>query len=72
MSEERATTLLKATYDMLKKLNESHFVESPFETTVFYDEAECDGHCLMDDILIELNERGIDPNADVFVDRKGI
>lgn len=34
---ERAKTLLKATKELL-------------EETVFYDEAECDGYCLKDDI----------------------
>lgn len=39
---------------MLKKCADSHYVISPMETTVFYDEADCDGSCLMDDIVSEL------------------
>lgn len=60
MSEEdRATTLLKATLDMLTKLDKSPYVISPFETTVFYDEADCDGTCLMDDIKTYLECEGL-------------
>ena len=55
---DRKTVLLKACYDMLKKCDESHFVTSPMETTVHYDDADCDGFCLMEDIAHEL---GINP-----------
>ncbi len=51
----RKEILLRATYDMLKKIKDAPYVESPFEITVFYDDAECDGQCLMDDIEAELN-----------------
>lgn len=54
MMEDRKIILLKACYDLLKKQKESSFVLSPFETTVYYDEADCDGYCLMDDIKDEL------------------
>jgi hypothetical protein len=54
--EDRKVTLLRAAYDMLKKCRDSHYVISPMETTVFYDGADCDGSCLMDDIAIELGE----------------
>lgn len=55
MTMQRLAVLLKASYDMLKKQADSRYVISPFETTVFYDDAECDGHCLMEDIAIELD-----------------
>jgi hypothetical protein len=55
---DRKVTLLKACYDMLKKCDGSGYVFSPMETTVFYDEADCDGFCLMADIALEL---GIEP-----------
>lgn len=55
---DRKVILLRAAYDMLKKQRDSHYVISPFETTVFYDEAECDGYCLMEDIATELNLEG--------------
>ena len=54
MKPDRKTILLKACYDMLQKCDQSQYVISPMETTVFYDDADCDGHCLMDDIAIEL------------------
>ena len=56
MSEkDRMEVLLKASWDMLKKCHDSYYVISPMETTVHYDDADCDGHCLMEDIAIELN-----------------
>lgn len=54
MTEDRKVTLLRACHDMLKKIREAHYVISPFETTVHYDEADCDGYCLMEDIEHEL------------------
>jgi len=56
---DRKLILLKACYDMLKKQCDSIYVLSPFETTVHYDEADCDGYCLMDDIQHELEESGV-------------
>jgi len=46
----RAKTLLKATYNLLQKQNETIYVLNMLEELVYYDEAECDGNCLMDDI----------------------
>jgi len=46
--------LLKACYDMLRKQKDAGYIVSPFEMTVFYDEAACDGYCLMEDIELEL------------------
>lgn len=51
---DRKTILLRAALEMLEKLANSPVVISPAETTVNYDEAECDGLCLIDDIKIEL------------------
>ena len=51
---ERCVTLLKATYNLLKKQVESPFVLNILEETVFYDETDCDGYCLMEDIADEL------------------
>jgi hypothetical protein len=50
----RKTVLLQACLDMLKKIEGSPYVLSPFETTVHYDDADCDGYCLMEDIEDEL------------------
>ncbi len=47
---ERAKVYLKATSDLLQKQKESHYVLNLLETTVFYDEADCDGYCLKDEI----------------------
>jgi hypothetical protein len=52
--DDRTKVLLRACYDMLKKQRASGCAISPFETTVHYDEADCDGYCLMEDIEIEL------------------
>ena len=51
---DRKTVLLQACYDMLKKIDNEPYVMSPFEMTVFYDDADCDGYCLMQDIATEL------------------
>jgi hypothetical protein len=51
---DRKEVLLKAAHDLLKKCHESPFTASAITTTVFYDEAKCDGTCLMHDIAIEL------------------
>ena len=53
---DRKTVLLQACYDMLKQCDESHYVISPMDTTVHYDDADCDGRCLMEDIENELDE----------------
>ena len=47
---DRAKTLLKATWNLLQKQNETIYVLNMLEELVYYDEAECDGNCLMDDI----------------------
>jgi hypothetical protein len=57
MMEDRKIILLKACRDLLKKQENSGYVLDLLSETVFYDEAECDGNCLLEDIEIEL---GID------------
>lgn len=47
---KRARVLLKATYELLMKQNDSGYVLNLLSETIFYDEAECDGYCLMEDI----------------------
>ena len=61
MTEDRKVTLLKACYALLKKCNEAGYVQDAMSTTVFYDEADCDGHCLMVDIQTELNVPEVNP-----------
>jgi len=43
-----------AAYELLKKCNEGPYVKNALEETVYYDEADCDGFCLANDIAIEL------------------
>jgi len=47
---ERAITLLKAAKHLLELQEDSVFVLNLLEETVYYDEADCDGSCLLDDI----------------------
>lgn len=54
----RAKTLLKSAYDLLKKQDDNYAVLNLLAETVFYDEAECDGSCLMDDIEYWFDEIG--------------
>lgn len=55
MSEDRKTTLLKAAHALLMKQGQSGCVLNLLEQTAFYDGTDCDGHCLMEDIEIELD-----------------
>ena len=57
---DRCRVLLKATYDLLYKQTESPFVLNILEEIVTYDDADCDGYCLMDDIADELMIIGYD------------
>ena len=52
--EDRKITLLKACRDLLRKQNDSSYVLNLLSETVFYDDVDCDGYCLLDDIEIEL------------------
>jgi hypothetical protein len=52
--ENRKDVLLRAAYDMLKTLTDSHYVREAGSTLVRYDDADCDGYCLKDDIACEL------------------
>lgn len=47
---ERALTLLKATFELLKKQDESRYVLNLLATVINYDNDECDGSTLMSDI----------------------
>lgn len=53
--EDRAVTLLKAAKDLLIKQNEAGVLIS-YPLTVHYDDADCDGYCLLDDINAYLFE----------------
>lgn len=51
----RKEVLLRAAYDLLKRASEDHFVREATSIVVRYDEANCDGYCLMEDIALELD-----------------
>ena len=53
---DRAITLLKASKDLLEIADNQHFIEQATCIIVHYDEADCDGSCLMDDINILLDD----------------
>lgn len=53
--EERLIVLLKACKELLEKQNNSHYVLNLLEQKVSYDDAECDGYCLLEDIENELS-----------------
>lgn len=57
---DRKTELLIAAYKLLNKQKDSSYVLNMLSTTVNYDDAECDGSCLMEDIQNCLFEDGID------------
>jgi hypothetical protein len=44
----------------LNKQHGNYYVLNLLAETVYYDEAECDGNCLMEDIDAWMDERGID------------
>ncbi len=49
--EDRKITLLKAAFEMLDKITSNNYQGE----TAYYDKADCDAYCLMDDIEIELD-----------------
>ena len=51
-----AKVLLKATYELLKKCDDSYYVLNVLEQLVTYDGVECDGYCLMEDIEAFMEE----------------
>lgn len=59
--EDRAVTLLRATLEILRKCESSPYILDVMGETAFYDEAECDGYCLMDDIrnYLDYEARGL-------------
>lgn len=52
----RARTLLKAAGTLLKKQEDSNYILNLLAETVYYDETECDGCCLLDDIRYWFDE----------------
>lgn len=56
---ERRDILLKATYDILKKCHDSYYVLDVLAQTAVWDEVDCDGLCLMEEIaeILGIEER---------------
>lgn len=52
--KERKEVLLRAAYDLLKRADQSYYVEQATSILVRFDDANCDGYCLMEDIAYEL------------------
>lgn len=46
----RAEELLKACVELLNKQNESSYVLNLLDELIYYDDCECDGNCLLEDI----------------------
>lgn len=57
----RKDILLRAAFDLLRRCEDAPYVIEAPSTLVRYDEADCDGMCLMDDIA---NELGIDRQSE--------
>ena len=53
--QDRKTVLLRAAYDILTRAGEDGYVKDALSLLAFYDEANCDGFCLREDIAIELD-----------------
>lgn len=56
---KRAIILLKATSDILEKLDDTPYVLSFFEQTAVWDGVDCDGYCLMEEVNELLEEVGV-------------
>jgi len=61
---DRKDILLKAAYDILTKCDNAPCIVDVFEQTAIWDDAECDGYCLFDEIRELLYEEGIEVNND--------
>lgn len=57
-AEQRAETLLRATYNILQKCNDTLYILNVLEVTDVWDGVECDGSCLIDDIENWFDEFG--------------
>ena len=55
---QRARVLLKATHDLLEAADDSPYVEDVLAMLVHYDDMDCDGYCLMEDIEYYFDEFG--------------
>ena len=61
---QRARVLLKATHDLLEAADDSPYVEDVLGILVHYDDTDCDGSCLMEDIEYYFDEFGEERKTD--------
>ena len=61
---QRARVLLKATHDLLEAADDSPYVEDVLAILVHYDDTDCDGSCLMEDIEYYFDEFGEEGRTD--------
>lgn len=61
---QRARVLLKATHDLLEAADDSPYVEDVLAILVHYDDTDCDGSCLMEDIEYYFEEFGSEGRTD--------
>jgi len=57
MSDDRKIILLRAARDILQKCHDSTTVEEVMYVTAIWDDAECDGFCLLEEITNLLQEQ---------------
>lgn len=53
--KRRNLSLLRAAYDLLRRSTQDHYVHEATSILTRYDDVDCDGYCLMEDIATELN-----------------
>ena len=58
--DDRKTYLLKQVLKLFKQQKESPYVKDIERMTIIYDGAECDGSCLCEDIMAELEIDDLD------------
>jgi hypothetical protein len=59
--KDRKEILLRAAYDLLKRSTQDHFVREATAIVTRFDDANCDGYCLMEDIATVL---GLDDDTE--------
>lgn len=75
--EDRKTILLRACMELLQKQEKSCHVLDLLTETVYYDEAKCDGYCLLKEIKTELGiedeeKKKIRKNVDIVINQAPI
>jgi hypothetical protein len=56
LMSERAQMLMRLAADYIRRYHNYGLI--------FYDDAECDGQCLSDDLLAEADDMAVDPSGD--------